>query len=263
MNQQSFGRMTDKVAIVTGAGQWIGRAIALRLAEEGADVVIDDIVVERANKVADEVRALGRKALAVGTDVSNSRDVEEMVKATLEQFGKIDILVNNARAGGLGAEVGKAKDAGKKPIFFAGSTEEHWDHTIAGSLKSVRNCTHAVINHMIERKSGKIINMSSGAGVRGMPGAVAYSTAKAGIIGFTMALSEEVALDGVRVNCISPGPTGAAVPEGPEFMKKMAEMSGVGRAGKPEEVAALVAFLASDEADFISGQNYVMAGMRP
>ncbi|MFC1945889.1 SDR family NAD(P)-dependent oxidoreductase [Chloroflexota bacterium] len=252
MTEENCMRLVGKVAVVTGAGQWIGRAIALRLAGEGADVVVDDIVIERAREVADEIRGLGRKALAVQTDVTRSQETDAMAKAALAEFGKIDILVNNV--GGTG---------GRKAADFVELTEEAWDDIIARNLKSTRNCCHAVINQMLERKSGKIVNISSGAGVRGNPGSTAYSAAKAGVIGFTMALSEEVATSGVRVNCVSPGPTGSAAPRPPEFMEKMAQLSGLGRQGKPEDVAALVAFLASDDADFISGQNYVMAAARP
>jgi 3-oxoacyl-[acyl-carrier protein] reductase len=251
MKQELLG----KVAIVTGSGQWIGRAIALRLAEEGADLMINDIVPERANKVAEEIRSLGRKAITSNADVTNTQQIEEMVKVTIAEFGKIDILVNNARAGG--------GSGGAKSPLFCDSTEEGWNNTILGSLTSTRHCCRAVINHMIERRSGKIINISSGAGVRGNPGASAYSAAKAGVIGLTMALSEEVVQYGVRVNCVSPAPSGSAVPGTPERAKKMAELSGLGREGKPEDVAAVVAVLASDAADGISGQNYCLGGMHP
>lgn len=250
--------LTGKVAIVTGAGQWIGRAIALRLAEEGANVVVVDLVIERANKVAEEIRGLGRRALALKTDVTKSQEVEAMVKTTLNEFGGIDILVNNV--GGSSAVVGVS---GATLSPFCDSTEEVWDIIVTRNLKSTRNCCRAVINHMLEKKSGKIVNISSGAGVRGNPGQVAYSAAKAGVIGLTMALSEEVATQGIRVNCVSAGPIGAATYESPEFKEKMSLLSGLGRQGKPEDVATLVAFLVSDNADFISGQNYVMGAMRP
>jgi len=252
MRQYNCTRLTGKVAIVTGAGQWIGKEIALRLAGEGADVVVDDIVIERANEVADEIRGMGRKALAVKTDVTKRVEVEAMVKAALDEFGKIDILVNN---------VGGSGD--KTLPTFTKSTEEHWDTVIARNLKSTANCCRAVINHMMDRRTGKIVNISSGSGVRGMPGFVAYSASKAGVIGLTMSLSQEVASYGVRVNCVSPGPIGSAQPIPPEFEAKMAILSGLGTQGKPEQVAALVAFMASDEADFINGQNYAMAGMNP
>jgi NAD(P)-dependent dehydrogenase (short-subunit alcohol dehydrogenase family) len=252
MTQNTCSRLVGRVAIVTGAGQFIGRSIALRLAAEGADVAVGDIVAERANAVADEIRKMGRKSIALTNNVLLLKEAEAMVKSTIDAFGKVDVLVNNV--GGTG---------GRKQTQFCDSTEDDWDVVIAQSLKSTANCCRAVINHMLGRKYGRIINISSGAGVRGIPGAVAYSAAKAGVIGLTMSLSQEVALRGVRVNAVSPGPTGSAGLEPPELKEKMAVLSGLGRQGKPDDVAAVVALLASDESDFINGQNYVMAGMNP
>jgi len=245
-------RLTDKVAVVTGAGQWIGRAIALRLSDEGAHIIVNDVVPERANEVAEEIRISGHKALAVGIDVTNRQLVDEMVKHTLGEFGKIDILVNNVGGSGGGSPGGKLP-------FFYDMKDEIWDYVISLNLKSTYNCSRAVIDHMIKRKTGKIINISSQAGIRGMVGLVHYSTAKAGIIGFTMALSQEVAPYGIRVNCVCPGPTGRDIDQ-PQLFKNEQQQGGLGRDGKPDEVAALVAFLASDEADYISGQNYIMGG---
>jgi NAD(P)-dependent dehydrogenase (short-subunit alcohol dehydrogenase family) len=264
MEQSNCRRMTGKVAIVTGAGQGFGRAIALRLAVEGADVIVDDIAIELANEVVDEIRSLGRKALATGADVTKHCEAEEMVKAALDEFGKIDILVNN-----VGGCEGGAN--------FLEETEEYWDSIIRLSLKGTRNCSRAVINHMVERKSGKIVNISSGAGVRGVAGLTAYAAAKAGVIGFTMALAQEVQDYGIRVNCVTPGPSSAPgfsppadMPAkkghgffSPELAERIANVNRLGRPGKPEDVAGVVALLASDEADFISGQNYVMCSMNP
>jgi 3-oxoacyl-[acyl-carrier protein] reductase len=252
MTQITCSRLVGKVAIITGAGQWIGRSIALRLAAEGADIAVGDIVPERANEVASEIRKMGRKALALTNNVLLRKEAEAMVKAALDEFGKVDILVNNV--GGTG---------GRKPTQFCDSSEDDWDGVIAQSLKSTANCCRAVINHMIGRKYGRIINISSGAGVRGIPGSVAYSAAKAGVLGLTMSLSQEVALMGVRVNSVSPGPTGSANAMPPEFMERMAKLSGLGHQGKPDDVSGVVALLASDEAEFISGQNYIMGGMNP
>jgi len=252
MVQNTCSRLLNKVAIVTGGGQWIGKSIALRLAAEGADVLVDDIVLERADEVAAEIRKIGRKALPLKTNVLIRSEADLMVKTALDEFGKVDILVNNV--GGTG---------GRKPTQFCDSSEDDWDGVIAQSLKSTANCCRAVINHMIERKYGRIINISSGAGVRGIPGSVAYSAAKAGVLGLTMALSQEVALLGIRVNAVSPGPTGSANAMPPEFMERMAKLSGLGHQGKPDDVAGVVAMLASDEAEFINGQNYIMGGINP
>jgi 3-oxoacyl-[acyl-carrier protein] reductase len=252
MSQNTCSRLINKVAIVTGAGQWIGRSIAVRLASEGADVLVDDIVIDRANEVAAEIRKMGRKALSLKTNVLIRQEAEAMVKAAIDEFGKVDILVNNV--GGTG---------GRKRAQFCDTSEEDWDGVISQSLKSTANCCRAVINHMIQRKYGRIVNISSGAGVRGNSGSVSYSAAKAGVLGLTMALSQEVALLGVRVNAVSPGPTGSADAMPPEFMANMAKLSGMGHQGKPDDVAGVVALLASDEAEFINGQNYIMGGMNP
>jgi NAD(P)-dependent dehydrogenase (short-subunit alcohol dehydrogenase family) len=148
-------------------------------------------------------------------------------------------------------------------VFFRGSVEEVWDRVIAVNLKGVRNCTRAVINHMIDRRYGKIVNIASLAGVVGGYSKVDYSAAKAGVIGFTMALAKEVAGFGINVNCISPGPIQTrALLIHPEYVEQGARMTGLGRVGKPEEVAALAVFLASDEAGFITGQNYPICGIK-
>jgi len=243
-------KLTDRVAMVTGAGQWIGRAIALRLAEEGADVVVDDIHIERACQVADEIRGLGRQALGIEADVSKSQEVNRMAKAALDEFGKVDILVNNAG--------GSAKE---RSSLFCESNEEVWDYVIGRNLKGVMNCSRALIEHMMERKGGKIINISSVSGMVGTPGVADYCAAKAGIIGFTMALAKEVASYGINVNCVSPGPIGwPSMP--PERIEEDIKQTGMGRIGKPEEIAAMVAFLASDDANFITGENIAVCGLR-
>ena len=239
--------LQGKVAIVTGSGQWIGRAIALRLAEEGADIVVNDIVIELANKAADEIKGLGRKALAIKADATKMPEAEQMVKSTLAEFGKIDILVNNV--GGPAA----------KGSLFHESKEEVWDSVLSRNLKSTRNCSRAVIGHMMERGSGRIINLASTAGITGGAGSADYSAAKGGIISFTMALAQDVASYGIRVNCVSPGPIGAAN-DGPERIEQIRQMTALGRRGKPEEIAAMVAFLASYHADYITCQNFTVSG---
>jgi len=250
-------RLKDRVAVVTGSSSGIGRAIALRLAMEGANVVVTAHTnVEGANKVADEIRALNRKAIVTKVDVANSREVNQMVKTALDEFGKVDILVNNA--GGSSRE---------KATLFYEATEEVWDFVIALNLKGVRNCSQAVINHMMQRQSGKIVNIGSSAGITGgsPPEGVDYAAAKAGVIGFTMALAKEVASYGVNVNCVSVGPiqTGRSDSYRPAHFKEWQKKStGFDRRGKPEEIANMVAFLASDEASFITGQNYAVCGLR-
>jgi NAD(P)-dependent dehydrogenase (short-subunit alcohol dehydrogenase family) len=244
-------KLENKIAIVTGAANGIGRAIALGLATGGAGVVIADVEIEPANELAGEIRTLGREAMTIEVDVANSKDTKRMVAATLDKFGAIDILVNNAGGPATGRQ-----------SLFHKSEEEVWDYVISLNLKGVRNCTRAVINHMIDRRRGKIINIASTSGVIGSTGMVDYSAAKAGIIGFSMALAKEVANYGINVNCVSPGPIQTrSLLSFPEKMEEAKQITGLGRVGRPEEVAAMVVFLASEDADFITGQNYLMCGL--
>ena len=223
------------------------------MASQGADVVVADIAVEQAEKVVNEVKAMGRRAMALRVDVTKSEDANQMIKAVLDKFGEIDILVNNA--GGSAPEKG---------IPFCESTEETWDWVIALNLKGVRNCTRAVIEPMMQRRSGKIISIASIAGVKGTADRVDYSTAKAGVIGFTKALAKEVASYGIYVNSVSPGPieTPLLLASSPERRESLKQSVYLGRFGKAEEIADMVVFLASDEASFIIGQNFIVDGGR-
>lgn len=249
-------KLQGKVAIVTGAGHGIGRAIALELAREGADIAVVDINEELAKGVVKELAATGTRALPIEADVSKSQQVGAMVETVLAQFGKVDILVNNA--GG---------NARERVSEFKDSTEEIWDFVLARNLKGVLNCSRAVINHMIERKSGAIVSIASFVGILGGPGMADYSAAKAGIIGFTKALAKEVGRYGIRVNAVSPGAidTGrfeAALKNRPRLAIVGGSMSkgALRRFGKPEEVANVVRFLVSDDASYVTGQNYAVCG---
>lgn len=243
-------RLENKVAIVTGGANGIGRATSIRLAEEGADVVIVDIEVEPAKEVAEKIKALGRKTLVMEADVTRIEDAERVARATLDKFGKIDILCNIA--GGPAPE----------QVPFNEKKEEVWNQVIAVNLKGPLNFTRAVINHMIERRYGKILNMASSAGLLGMVNMVDYSTAKGGVISFTRALAKEVAKYNINVNAVSPG---TVMTRGlqlfPERWEEFNRMSAMGRVGKPEEIAALIAYLVSDEAGYVTGQNYPICGL--
>jgi len=247
--------LKDKVAIVTGAGSQIGfgKGIVMALAREGCDIVACDIDLEGAEKTAADVKAAGRKALAFKVDVTNSTQIKDMVKAVLEQFGKIDILVNNA-------------GVGTQPKPFVESTEEEWDTNININLRGVLNCTRAVLPYMISQKSGKIVSMSSTAGLSGMSTGGVYGAAKGGIVIFTQALAQEVADSGINVNCMAPG-MGAtnfhrASNFPPEFIEGMVkEMAAAGRTTTPEEIGNTAAFLVSDVSKRITGQCVRVSGL--
>lgn len=240
----------SKVAIVTGAGQGIGKAIALRLVRDGANLAVVDINQETAEATAREIEGLGRRAIAIKTDVSNSEQVNKMVEQTVRDFGTVDILVNNAA---FVAEV---------PQNFIDETEEYWDRVIAVCLKGVILCSRAVLDTMIEKQGGKIVNISSDAGRVGQPGQTVYAGTKGGIIAFTKSLAREVARHGINVNCVSPGATDTpAFQKNPEKVKE-AVPKGIPlrRIAKPEDIAGAVAFLCSIDADYITGQVLSVSG---
>ncbi len=249
-------RVKDKVAVVTGGAGGIGQATCKVLAKEGAKVMIADLMLEQAKNVASEITASGYEAQAIEADITRLDGANRLAKATLEHFGRIDILVNIV--GGSGGPSIKTK-----PQVFAQSQPERWEEMITLNLIGALNCTRAVINHMIERGSGKIVSFSSVVGVIGALELVDYSAAKAGIIGFTMALAKEVASSGINVNCISPGIVGTPRVRG---MLKQEVIDGYekgirfGRLAKPEELASVVLFLASDDANYITGQNIIVDG---
>jgi 3-oxoacyl-[acyl-carrier protein] reductase len=239
-------KLKDRVAIITGAASGIGRASSLKLAEEGATIIVSDINLEQAGKVVEEIKAFGGEAVAAKADVRSSEEINGVAALALEQFGRIDILVNCA---GGSARVIKRKS------LFVDSDEEVWDWVIDVNLKGVLICTKSVITHMIARGSGKVINFASVAGVVGLQEMVDYSAAKGGVIALTKALAMEVGSHGVNVNCISPGMIAS---------RPGANGNGtyLGRAGDPGEVANLVMFLASSDSDYITGQNYIIDGGR-
>jgi len=252
-------RLKEKVAIVTGGASGIGRETCKLLAREGAKIMVADLVIKEADKVIAEVKELGSEAMVMKVDVTNFEESHRMAKAALDNFGQIDILANVA-----GGSMGPVIKTKMGP--FAQSSKERWDDMISLNLYGAFNCTRAVINHMIERHSGKIVNFASLAGVIGMENNVEYSAAKAGIIGFTKALAKEVARYGINVNSISPGTVGTArfygMPE--ESRSKWAESVSLGRVAKPQEIASVVLFLVSDESGYVTGENIVVDGcIRP
>ena len=250
-------QLQDRIAIVTGGANGIGRAIVNRLGREGASVVVADIDAKQARRVVAEANGLGYEAMFMKADVTRMAEVKQMARNVLKKFKRIDILVNNAGVLAKG-----------KPSPFYEKTEDAWDYVINVNLKGMFNCTRAVIEHMIRRKSGKIVNISSTSGLVGFPGLVDYSASKAGVIGFTMALAKEVAPYGINVNAVAPGATETEMVK--RLMSKMErreisnlkQLSGFGRLAKPEEIAAAVAFLTTKDADFITGQVLPVCGLR-
>jgi len=234
--------LSGKVALVTGAAQGIGKAIALLLAKNGADVVVSDINLEKAQETANEIQGMGRRSFAGKVNVVDLKDVERMVEAIVEQFGRIDILVNNA---------GITRDR-----LILRMTEEDWDAVLDVNLKGTFNCTKAAIRYMSKQKSGKIVSIASVSGEMGNPGQANYSASKAGVIGFTKTIAREFAGRGINVNAIAPGyiqtPMTDAVPEkAKEELRRMIPME---RLGQPEDVAQAVLFLVSESSSYITGQ---------
>lgn len=239
--------LTDRVAIVTGSGRGIGRAIALRLAEAGASVVVNDID-KAAEEVAREIKAMGKHSHAVMADISSTPDVANLVEAATAAYGKIDILVNNA---------GINRDQ-----LLVRMSDEDWDSVINIDLKSVFLCTRAVLRPMIKQRWGRIINISSIVGLIGNAGQANYASAKAGIIGFTRSISREVASRGVTANAIAPGFIDTDMTQKLPEKQRQELISRIpsGRLGSPEDVAAAVCFLASEEASYITGQVLTVDG---
>jgi 3-oxoacyl-[acyl-carrier protein] reductase len=241
-------RLKDRKAIVTGAGQGIGRSIALKMAHEGADVVIAEMNPDSGDKTKKEVEALGRKALFIAVDVADQRKVKGRMEEVLRRWGKIDILVNNAGFD-RGATLLKVR-------------EEDWDAILGVHLKGTLNCIQAVAPHMIENSYGKIINISSIYGKIGGVATISYSSAKAGMIGLTKSVARELGRYQINVNVVLPGliftPTIAKMAE--KYQNMIIEATPLRRIGQPEEVANVVAFLASDEASFMTGAAVEVSG---
>jgi 3-oxoacyl-[acyl-carrier protein] reductase len=240
-------RLRDRVAIVTGAGGTLGRGIALRLAEEGAKVVVNDKNVGAAQETLRLIVTQGGEAIANGADVTSASDVSRMVQTVLTKWGKIDILVNNA---------GQPRDA-----LLVKMTEEEWDFVVDLCLKGCFMCAKWVVPHMIESGYGKIINIGS-MSYKGNVGQVNYASAKAGIVGFTHALGLELARHKINVNCIAPGliatPITTAFPK--EVKERLLQTIPLRHMGEVADVANAVLFFACDESNFITRQTIHVSG---
>ena len=235
-------RLKDKIAVITGAAQGIGKAIARRLAEERAVVVICDINAEGMEKTSREFNEREFHNFALQLDVTDSHQVEETIKNILQKYNRIDILVNNA---------GVARDN-----LLIRTTEDEWDKVLEVNLKGAFNMTKFVARIMMKQRSGKIVNISSVVGLMGNVGQVNYSASKAGLIGLTKSAAKELAPRGITVNAVAPGFILTPMTENlsPKAKDGFLSLIPLKREGKPEEVANLVLFLVSDEADYITGQ---------
>ena len=234
--------LTDKVALITGGGRGIGRAIALNLAGDGADIGLFDLDEKGLKESAALIKKLGRKVVTIKGDVSKPEDTDNAVKEVIDKLGKIDILVNNA---------GVTRDN-----LIMRMAEQDWDLVINVNLKGTFNCSKSVIRSMLKQRSGKIINIASVIGIAGNAGQANYAASKAGIIGFTKSLAKEVASRNICVNAVAPGyiETEMTISLPDEVKKAFMEMTLLKRIGQPEDVARLVNFLASSESDYITGQ---------
>jgi 3-oxoacyl-[acyl-carrier protein] reductase len=235
--------LTDKVAVVTGAAQGIGRAIAETLAQNGADLVIADIQEEKAESAAQEIAAsTGQRVIAVRVDVADRESAKAMIDRAVAEFGRVDVLVNNA---------GITRDN-----LIMRMKEADWDMVLNINLKGAFNCSKAVIRTMMKQRYGRIINISSVSGLAGQAGQTNYSSSKAGLIGFTKALAKEVGSRNITVNAVAPGFIETVLTADlPQEVKDMGiKLTPLSRFGQPQDVANAVVFLASDAASFITGE---------
>ncbi len=239
-----------KVALVTGAGQGIGRACALGLAREGADIAVNDLREERARQVADEIRALGRRALVVAADVADEAEVQAVVARVVAELGGLDLLVNNAGFG--------------RPLLVEDMSHAEWDRIVDVNLGGTFNCARAAIRPMRARGGGRIVNISSLAGKRmSYFGAADYTASKAGVLGFTRHLAFELARDRITVNAVCPGLTVTPLVESaarPGELEMLATRVPLGRLVRPEHIAGAVLFYCSPRADMVTGTSLDVDG---
>ena len=249
MTMINFCSMQGRVAVVTGGARGIGRSIVEKLASLGADVVIADMLIDLAEEAATEISDLTQRTLiALEVNVADGKSASELIDQTIKRLGKVDILVNNA---------GITRDT-----LILRMEEDDWDAVLDVNLKGVFNCSKAAIRPMMKQRYGRIVNISSVSGQAGQAGQTNYSASKAGVIGFTKALAREVASRQITVNAVAPGfiPTYLTNDLPEDLKNSILSATPAGRMGKPEEIAAAVAFLASEEASYITGQVLAVDG---
>jgi len=241
--------LKEKNALVTGSSRGIGRAIALELAKQGANVAVNYAGnEEKAQEVVEEIEQLGVKAIKIQADVANEADVKAMIKEVINEFGSLDVLVNNAGA--------------NKDNLIMRMKEEEFDQVINTNLKGVFLCTKAAARHMMKQRTGKIVNVASIVGVSGNPGQANYVAAKAGVIGLTKTTAKEFATRNIHVNAVAPGFISTDMTDAlsEEQQQGMLAMIPLEKFGQPEDVAKTVRFLASSDADYITGQTIHIDG---
>jgi 2-deoxy-D-gluconate 3-dehydrogenase len=245
-----MSQLGNKIALITGGGRGLGRAIALAFADAGADVAVASRTREQLDEVVLDIRGRNRRGLAIEVDVTNSASVAQMVETARKEFGRIDVLVNSAGLGWM-SRVTQTDD-------------DVWKLIIETNLTGTFYCCRDVARLMIEEKSGSIINIASVAGVKGPPGLGAYAASKGGVIALTRVLALENVRHNVRVNAIAPGyfrtDMNAAALDDPEMGPKIIGRIPMRRAGRPEEIGPLAVFLASDQASFVTGEVYFISG---
>ena len=244
-------KLENKAAVVTGGGRGVGRAVALKYAREGADVIVNYVSSDKtANEVVAEVEKLGRRAKAVKADVASKEGAEGLIQACVDEFGKIDILVNNAGF--------------TRPALLRKMTEDQWDQVLGVHLKAVFFTSQAAANHMAEQKSGKMINVTSVAGLVGTVGQINYASAKGGLLSFTKSAARELARYNVNVNIISLGIVSTDMTEKIRTDEKLQEIYMrrilLNRFADPDEISPAFVFLASDDANYITGQLLCVDG---
>ena len=241
-------KLKDRVSLITGAARGIGKEIALNFAREGSNIVVFDVDLEAAQSTQREIEELGRRAMSFKVDVTNLRQIEEMMNLILDKFSKIDILVNNA---------GITKDN-----LILRMSEEDWDKVLSVNLKGAFNCMKVVSRKMLKKRYGKIVSIASIIGMIGNAGQSNYAASKGGLIALTKSLAKELASRNINVNAVAPGfietPMTAKLPE--DYKKQMLENIPMGKFGSPEDVAKVCLFLASSESDYMTGQVIVVDG---
>ena len=249
--------LAGNVAIVTGGGTGIGRSIALALAREGADVVVSSRKIANLEKVADEIKAEGRRSLAIPIDITRKVDTDNLAQRVMDEFGQIDILVNNAGVAALAS--------------FLEHTEQHWDAVMDTNLKGCYLCSQSVAKIMVEQKRGNIVNISSANGLAGAVKRVSYCSSKAGVVMLTRVMARELAKYNIRVNAIAPGAINTEIAQhyindapswrnNPEKVRKVEASIPLGRIAEPEEVASVALFLASEASSYVTGHTIVVDG---